>query len=206
VTYGKWVWCETPSRITLKLLDDTGTVATSSSHQGAGWELLTVEGVISPTNATTLSVRLDVSSAAAAVVGYWNRAWFYYGTASRIRDIYAGDAPRRVRRDDTTNRIYFEMTPERGQQIRLVGTDHLSALGSTAATQVTNTMEVDEATAEILYAEAAKVLFNRLRLNLSDFSEVNARIATAEAMRADLARSWKMSLPTGKAFKSRWVA
>lgn len=206
VTFGMWVWCETADRISLKILDDSGTLATSSFHQGKGWELLTIEGVVSPTNATTLSARLDVSSASAAVVGFWNRAWFYLGDASRIRDIYAGDSPRRVRRDDTTNRIYFEFPPGRGQQIRLVGTDHLSALGSTVATQVTNTMEVDEATAEVLYAEAAKVLFNRLRLNLSDFSEVNARIATAEQMRGDLSRSWRMSLPPGKPFKSRWAS
>ena len=143
VTFGAWVYCRTASRVTLEILDDDGTAA-SATHGGGGWELLTVSRNIAPGNATTLAVEVDVSSAAADLDIYLNRSWFYVGDAGRIRDIYPASTGKILRRDDTTQRIYLDDVPARGRQLLLVGRDSLSALGTTLATQATNTMELDE--------------------------------------------------------------
>ncbi len=58
MTFGMWVYCRIAARVTLNILDDGGTNASSSAHGGEGWELLTVSGTITHNNATTLSAQL----------------------------------------------------------------------------------------------------------------------------------------------------
>lgn len=205
MTLAFWVYCRTASRVTLQLIDNTNTNS-SAAHGGAGWELLTVTANIVSANATTLTARINVSSAAAAVDCWWNHAWLYFGEADRVTDLYAGGRSHRVRRDDTTQQLHLEFAPQRGRQLRLIGRDHLSALGTTAATQVTNTMEVDEAQAQLLYAEAAKILFARQGFSVDDFPGVAQRITEAELLRRDLEKRWSVYLPVTAPLKSAWAS
>lgn len=204
MTFGAWVYCLTSGRVTLEITDDAGTTS-SDAHGGAGWELLAVTRTISATNATTLTVGIDVASEASAVTCWWNRGWFYFGTADRITDIYHTNRGRRLRRDDTIQKVYLEWTPARGRQLVMIGRDTLSSLGTTAATQVTNTMEVDEEAAQVLYSEAARVLFAREGLNTNDFPDVANRIQLADRLRKELRSKWRMTMPQGKALVGPWV-
>ncbi len=205
MTYAVWIYCTTADRVTVLFNDDNGAVATSSLHQGKGWELLTATGNVSDANATTLTTRINITNAAGAVDLWWNRGWFYFGDAARVRDIYSRSNPKRVRRDDTTQRIYLDFVPQRGYQLRLIGRDVLSALGDTISSQVTNTMEVDAENAPILYAEAARILFLREGLSTENFPKVATRIGAATAERDRLANKWRTNLPVTARLKSPWL-
>lgn len=194
MAHARWVYCTEASKVRLGITDDSGATY-GSYHGGNGWELLTAEDTIVGNNATTLTAVLDIASTANASTIYAERGWWYFGAAERVRDgVYYGSIPKRVRRDDTTQQVYLDWIPERGYQLRFIGRETLSALGTVAASQVTNTMEVDEENEQILYAEAAKILFTRLGLNLSDFSEVAANIALAEGLKRETTKAWKQTV------------
>ena len=203
VTFAAWVFCRTASRVSLKLVDDS-TTTTGTAHGGAGWELLTVTATMPTTNATTFTARFDVTNASGAIVYWWNRAWLYFGAADRVQNVYRYGVNKRIRRDDTTQKFYLEAPIARGRQMRLMGRDTLSALGTTAATQVTNTMEVDEEAAQVLYAEAARILFEREGINTSDLPDVSARLQFADRLRKEN-KQWKMQQPAGRAIVGMWA-
>lgn len=191
----RWVYCTEASKVRLQIIDDASTES-GSYHGGNGWELLTVEKTIDGDNSTTLSVRVDIASTANPSTIYTERSWFYFGGAERVRDgVYYGSIPQRVRKDDTTNQVYLDYVPPRGYQLRFIGRETLSALGTVIATQVTNTMEVDEENEQILFAEAAKILYQRLGLNVSDFGEIGPKIQFAEGLRSQMKNTWGQTVP-----------
>lgn len=199
MTFAAWVYCTEASKIALRILDDSGTVATGSNHGGAGWELLTVEGTIAGNNATTLSARFVISSTANASTIFVNRSWFYFGDKERVADsIYQPEYAVEIRRDNATQQFMLKTVPPRGYQIRLIGKTVLSALGSTAATQVTNTMEVDANTAEILYARAAEVLFQWERVNTDNIQDVMQRIQMVRERQPKLRQNFAQEVPRVK--------
>ena len=203
MTFAAWVFCMTSGKVTLKLTDDT-TTTTGTAHGGNGWELLTVTKTNISTNATTFTATFDVANSAGAVVMFINRSWLYYGDANRVQDIYKYDRSYFVRRDDTTQKVYLDWVPAQGHQIRLIGQDVLSELGSTISTQVTNTMEVDDPVAQILYAEAAKILFAKRGLNTANVGEVAVRVQAAERLKEEIRKEWKMSVPQGRGLRTPW--
>ena len=159
IVTGWWVYGEaTTNGAVIEIITDAGTLVTSSAHTGAGWELITATGVVAAGNATTLSVRLRIPTGTADQINYVEHRWLMYG--SQLPNMYKEDEAIRVMRDDTLQRFSISQTPRRGTQIRLVGRANLSALGDVAATQATNTMGVDEQSAELLYAVAAERLFS----------------------------------------------
>lgn len=197
MTYARWVYCTEASKVRLGMTDDTSLTNPTAYHSGGGWELLTFEKVIAGNNATTLSAVISIASTANASTIYAQRGWWYFGSAEMVRDgMFRGFVPKQVRRDDTTQQMYLDWKPPRGHQLRLVGRETLSALGNTLATQVTNTMEVDEENAQILYAQAALILFTRLGLNLSDFGTVAQNISVADNLKKKLANQWGQNVPT----------
>lgn len=196
MTFAAWVYCTEASKIALRIVDDSGTVATGSNHGGGGWELLTVEGTIAGNNATTLTARFVISSTANASTIYVNRAWFYFGNKERVADsIYQPDYAVDVRRDNATQHLILKTVPPRGYQVRLVGKTVLSALGSTVSTQVTNTMEVDSNTAEILYARASEILFQWERVNTDNVQEVMQRIGMVRDRQNKLKQNFAQEVP-----------
>jgi len=195
MTLGVWVYARTADRIRIGITDDSGTTY-SSYHQGGGWSLLTVADNISTTNSSVLSVLFSVASGT-AIVAWADRAWFYYGDAGRITSVYPREANARVRRDDTTQTLLFDLVPPARRQIRLIGRAPLSALGTTAASQVTNTMEVDEPAAQILYAYAAQTLFERNGIYADVPEEVQARLSIVQQKGADFEMKWPFTMPQG---------
>ena len=200
MTFAAWIYCLQSAKITLELTDDTATT-TSTAHGGGGWELMTVTRDIVANNATTLTVQIDADNDANPVTYWVNRAWLYFGDANRVQDIYRYDRSYFVRRDDTTKKVYLDWIPQQGHQIRLVGQDILTELGSTIATQATNTMEVDDPAAQILYAEAAKILFAKRGLNTANVSEVAVRVQAAERFKEEIRKEWRMSGPQGRGIR-----
>ena len=203
MTFAAWVYCLQASKVTLKLIDDEDT-DTSTAHAGGGWELLTVTKNIVATNTTLLTARVDVANSAGAVVAYINRMWLYYGDANTVQDIYRYDRTYFIRRDDTTKKVYLDWVPRQGHQVRLIGQDILSELGSVIATQATNTMEVDDPVAQILYAEAAKILFAKRGLNTANVGEVAVRVQAAERLKEEIRKEWKMLSPQGRGLRTPW--
>jgi hypothetical protein len=180
MTFAVWIYTRTGTKWALTLRDDAGT-STSSQHGGQGWELLSVTREIAPTNATTLTIGFDADNDSTATVAFWNRGWFYYGDASFVRDRYDDHVGYVVRRDDTTQRLVFDVAPTRGRQLRLIGRDYLSALGTTVSSQPTNTMEVDEATGVSLVGEAARLLIERAHFESSEAREIARKFAIVDA-------------------------
>jgi hypothetical protein len=152
MTYGLWVYAREASRVQASIEDDDG-VNLGTAHQGLGWEFIKVTIDVSPTNATTLTMGLRITSDTNAMNIFWEHAFGMYG--SQIPSPYQREVTLfTVRRDGTVQRAIFEEPPEHKRQIRLVGRGTLTALSGSA----TATMELDEVSAELLYAVAAKLL------------------------------------------------
>ena len=203
MTAAFYVYCLTASRVSVKITDDAGTT-TGTTHQGRGWELIYAERTISPTNATLLTATLDVSSSTAAVFGFAEHRWFYYGGIERVRECYSPVPMADIRRDNATQQILLTFTPDRGQQIRMVGRQPLSALGTTVATQPAATMEIDEFEAELLYTEAAKVLFTRGVISSGAIEGLSAQIQVNEARLREMKQKWEQPLPHSR-IKTMWA-
>ena len=176
MTFAAWVYSRVASKIRIQLIDDSGTTS-SSYHGGAGWELITVEKNIVGNSSSLLTARIEVANNSTTFTGFIDRGWLYFGDAGRVRSIYPIEANARVRRDDTTQRIMFDNVPQARRQIRLVGRSPISALGTTRASQVTNTMEVDEPAAMILYAHATQILFEREGIYSDMPEEISAKLS-----------------------------
>ena len=188
------IYCLVPSRVSVLLLDDSGTAATTNIHQGKGWELLHATGNIVANNATTLSVRLNISSAADAVTLYVNAGWLYYGDYGVLSSNFYDNTPVKIRRDATNQRFTTVDILEPRRQLRLVGKEILTALGTDTTTQTTNSMELDETSAELLYAEAAEILFQGERLTTENLPQVLERIKTARDRMKKMKQLWSYEM------------
>lgn len=175
MTFGMWVYCRQANRINLSLTDDSGATY-STLHNGLGWQLLVFEKDVVGNNSTTLTASINVTSGAALTM-YWNRAWLYYGQKERITENYTNEGFQSVRRDDSTQTFMLTNYVPRGYQIRVIGQQVLSELGSDRITQATNTMEVSDDTALLLYAFAAQLVLEWEGLVASNVPDVYARIA-----------------------------
>jgi hypothetical protein len=194
VTFGAWVFALVGSRVTVKVTDDAGS-SSSSAHQGRGWEFLSVEHTVDGDNATTLTPSIEVSSGAVMTV-FWNRAWFAFGTLPDFYDHQITGI--RVQRDGTNQVVYTpEVEPEHFQ-LKLVGRGYLTALGES----LTATMEVDDGMAQILYAYAARVLFEESGLSSEDSSVLAGKIATTLNRLRDTADLFETRLAVPPGIKS----
>ena len=195
LTFAMWVFCLTASRVSLKLTDDS-TTTTGTAHQGKGWELLFVEKDVSSTNATTLTATLDVSNAAGAVAGFWNRSWLYFGGKERVVDsIYSETRSFKPRTDASERHIILPVTPRRGYQLLLQGKAPLTALGTDLDTQATLTMELDIQTQEVIAAKAAELMLEAGSLHSDDVGTIEKRIATIRAKQAGINKTWRSQAP-----------
>lgn len=193
MSFGMWVYTKDTSGVKIQLSDDDGDTP-SSLHGGTGWELLTVEKNISPTNATTLTATLIVAGGTTGATAFFNRAWLYYGESNLIQDVYPWREAHLIRRDATTQKVQLSWIPTNGRQIRMVGRQYLSELGSVASTQCTNTMELDEGTAQILYGAAAEILYEREGLTTEEFESIARRIQIIDRKK-DATKAWGYIIP-----------
>ena len=193
MSFGMWVYTRDTAGVKIQLSDDDGDTP-SSLHGGTGWELLTVEKSISPTNATTLTAALVVAGGTTGATAFFNRAWLYYGESNLIQDVYPWKDAILLRRDATTQRIKLAWVPIAGRQIRMVGRQYLSELGSVASTQCTNTMELDVGSAQILYGAAAEILYEREGLTTEEFEAIARRIQLIDRKK-DATTAWGYVIP-----------
>lgn len=196
MTFAVWVFCTTTSRVRIEIQDVDGTTQ-SSLHSGRGWELLTVTRTLAATTNTTLNLRVRVvstSPTASSQVIYVDRGWFFYG--DKLPSHFPIELAKRIRRDDTTQRIMFLNTPPARRQLRLIGKAPLSSItGASHALTLANTMEIDAISAEILYAKAAEILFQWERLNTENMPQVAQRIMSVRERMPELRMNWDMNLP-----------
>lgn len=194
VTLALEIYSLTAARVTLRALDDSATVTESSAHQGRGWELLHVTADIAPNNATILSARINIATGALAVVIFVNKGWMYYGDYGVLNSNFYDNTPVKIRRDSTNQRFTtVDVLPPR-RQLRLVGKEILTALGTDTTAQTTNTMELDETSAELLYAEAAEVLFQGQRLTTENLPQVLERIKVARDRMKKMKQQWSYEM------------
>ena len=200
MTFGMWVNTRDTSGVKIQLTDDDGDTA-SSLHGGTGWELLTIEKDISQTNATTLTATLIVAGGTTGATAFFNRAWLYYGESNRIQDVYPWREAHLIRRDATTQKVQLSWVPVAGRQIRMVGRQYLSELGSVPATQCTNTMELDQGSAQVLYGAAAETLFEREGLTTEEFESIARRIQIIDRKK-EATQAWGYVIPQRPTIRS----
>lgn len=203
MTHAKWVYCTTPNTVRLGLQDDNGIIY-GAFHQGGGWELIYVEKLIYGANATTLSTILDIASTLVPAVYFWQHEWLYFGEPEKVVESWTA-IPIPVGgtdRDDRVQQVALGRVP-RGRQIRFKGRSPLQSLGTDEFAQATNTMDIDEFEAQILYAEAAKVLFRRGILSSSAMAELAGPAQVNEAALVELKQKWAQSTSSPQ-MRSMW--
>lgn len=194
MVFAMWVYSRTASRVSLSVLDDTGaiTAAESNTHAGKGWQLLYAIVDVRSAATSVLTVSVNVTSGAVITI-YMNRAWFFLGDQLPLQ--WSREPLGDVQFDGSYTHFTTPSKVKRGWQLRVVGKAILSALGDTAATQVTNTMEVTEQTAQLLYCEAAGDLFRKLGLKVTDVSVLQKNMAIVDERRSRLRMEWQLPSP-----------
>jgi hypothetical protein len=167
------------------IVSNSSDAIISQMHTGNGWELLIAEGDIEGKNSTSLSVTITAETDSQGTVLFAERAWFYFGDSSRITDRYNHLMGREVRRDDVIQKVYLNFVPGSGNQLRLEGRDYLTSLG-TGTAQNTRRTEVDGASAQILYASAAQILFEREGMSAESMEQLQNRIALADRRKSQV--------------------
>lgn len=202
MTFGMWVYSRVADRISLSLTDDSSTTS-STTHDGLGWQLLVLEKDIDGNNSATLTASIDITSGDPLTFS-WNRTWLYFGTKERITENYTNESFQTVRRDDTTQTFQLSGIPPRGYQLRLIGQEMLSSLGENRITQTTNTMEVSDDTALMLYARAAELVLEWEGMVATDLPDVYQRIATVRK-RMTRVDKFRLNVPSRSARSPYWV-
>ena len=195
MTFAAWVYCKSASNIQLEIHDDSGVPTASAKHQGLGWELIYAEGTIKQDNTTLLRVEIS-ETLSTGVTFYINSMWFYYGAFTQLNNQYYYSIPLSIQRDDTRKRFKITEPVAPHLQLRLVGKAAITALGSVLSTQVTNTMEVSDGTAEILYAKAAEILFEQERISTQNMAQVAQRIGYVKDRTPELRMNWDQEMPS----------
>jgi len=200
VSAGAWVYSRTAGSL-VRIVDDSGTLASSSAHGGTGWEFLQVSGNVAGTNATTLAIRILPTTNNAVFV---ERAFF--GQVDRISLDYKTLIPRDgIHRDDDDARLYLKYPAPRGYQYRIVGRTPITALGTDLTTQTTNTMEISEADQDLLLATAARILFTWEGMSSGEIDKTFPLIAVSEARFKELQIDWARKYPRAGVIDS-WVS
>lgn len=186
LTFGMWIYCTEPDKVRIGIADDSNTsgAAFSDYHSGLGWELLYLEHTPAGDNDTVLTAFIDIASTPNPATIFWNRTWLYFGQHERITEAYDDEAFPTVRRDDTTQTYKLTRVPARGHQLRTIGQQTLTQLGTNTTTQVTNSMEVNAKTASMLYAFASQILLEWESLTAKDVPEIYTRINTVKSRAA----------------------
>lgn len=189
MTFGVWLYSQT-SGPRIAIADDSGS-SYSDPHNGGGWEFLQVSRVIYGANATLLRVYIYAVTANAIFV---ERA--YLGQLDRIALNYRLLIPRDgIHRDDNDHIVYLKRPAPRGYQYRMVGRTPITALGTNALTQTTNSMEVDEEDMDLLLATAARILLTWEGMSSGEIEKTFPMVAIAEQRFKELQEDWRRRYP-----------
>jgi hypothetical protein len=187
VEFGIWVYDRTTGAVA-EIIDDSGTQATSSAHQGLGWELLTVVDNVRANNASTFNVRLRVPTGTSRTLRTQGRFLAFEALPNRFHR----DEVVHVERDDTLQTFWLDFDPPQGYQIRLIGKQPLTEIG--VSTPHTTSLEIDDTTAQVLYASAMRILYERAGLNALDDPLLERRRAIADEKEDTLTPLWSYTM------------
>ena len=192
VSAGAWVYSRTAGSL-VRIVDDSGTLASSTAHAGGGWEFLQVSGNVTGTNATTLEIRiLPVTNNAVFV----ERA--FLGQVDRISLDYKTLLPRDgIHRDDDDAKLYLKYPAPRGHQYRLVGRTPITSLGTDLTTQTQTSMEIAEADQDLLLATAARILLTWEGMSSGEIEKNFPMLAIVEGRFKELQEDWRRRYPRG---------
>ena len=151
LTFAMWVYNQTASRVTVTIKDDQGSTD-SSNHAGAGWQLMYATHTVTVAPAS-LQVGYKVSSGASIAI-YCDNHWLTRGTWYpqyfwELLDSWTYD------RQDHVIRFPYPLESE--LQLRLVGMAPLTEVSAD-----TDTVEIAEPQAQIIYTASAHRLFEML--------------------------------------------
>lgn len=198
MSFGAWVYSRTAG-CTVSITDDSAT-STSTTHGGLGWQLLTVSRDIAGTNATTLTVKINPLTNNAVYVEH-----AFFGAIDRIPQTYTNLVPRKgIHRDDDDTNLYLQYAAPKGRQYRMVGRTPVTALGTTVATQPTNTMEVGENDQDLLIATAARILLTWEGMSSGEIEKMYPQIAVAEHRFKEMVEDWKRRYPQSGFVTPAW--
>ena len=200
VTVGVWAYCRVANRISLRVTDDSGASNATASHQGQGWEFLTLTLNVAPANATTFTVALVASAGAADVMVAVEETYGIYGDYIPLDYSYPL-SEKGVLRDGATGVLYLDEVPQRGQQLRLVGRKPLSDMGSTHAAQSVASLEIDVQNQELLFAKAARLLYTGEGLTAGQVEAQFPKITEVEGRFKEQAKNWEVRLPFSDSVK-----
>jgi len=150
ITFDMWVYCRTASRVKADIYDGS-TTTQSSYHQGRGWERLSVSATM-PTTPTALQGGISFASGTTALTIYCDDAHLMYRERKPTYEpypLYGWDVYNSV--------LYLPASIVKNRLITLKGTTYLSTVDAEA-----DTTEADEPQVQLLYAEAARYLYQEL--------------------------------------------
>jgi hypothetical protein len=189
-----WAYCRTANRLSLRVTDDAGVHDGAASHQGLGWEFITVTFDVSPINATLFTTALVVSASTADIVVGVEDAYGIIGEQIPIEYTYAL-TQRGAWRDAVNGVLLLDEVPLRGQQIQLIGRRPITNMGNTHELQSTASLEVDEQMQELLFAKAARLLYIGMGLRTGQIDEQFPKILETEQRFKEMAPNWEVRLP-----------
>ena len=174
LSYARWVYSLTASRITVQINDGIGTTS-SSTHGGTGWELLHVTRDI-VTNASALTPAVSNTSSAAFTY-FLDQGWFYQGTKPPMR--FNHRLERWQYHDRVTRELaFFESLPH-NRQLYIQGQGLIEE-----PTAYSTSLSITEQQAELLAIVGAIETLKRWRNQLSGLSRDQAVEMQADFERA----------------------
>lgn len=150
LTFGVWVFCETASRVKVKIADDSANTSSTDYHGGSGWELIKVTHAVNSAP-SSLTVSVTIASGDAITI-YLDNGWLVRGKKVPEYDW----AEVGFTYDPANSAIRLNSAPLNPRQLKLEGAGYPTQW--TAGTD-TSTTEVNEPQIRIVYALALQSLF-----------------------------------------------
>lgn len=193
------VYCLAASRLKVRIkVDSTNTDGTGELgiHRGLGWQKLSVSLDLEPTDPTsfTLDAGVMVTSATGQITFYVDEAFLTVGQVgvqeSETLDLLEGWRWKEWIDSDgvTTGQVHFPYQLSQRKGLRIYGKGYLSSVTAEA-----DTMEIGAPQTELLYAQAAVEMYQRLARQGQVAARVfGPKLAEARAIRDQAVRDYGM--------------
>lgn len=150
LTFLARIYCMTASRVKVALYDGTTTTSSTDFHGGAGWELIEVSATMP---SAPSEVTAKITNAAGTVHAFYVDACHLWAGLKRPSGPYSLE----LNWDIVNDVLVLKSFPSHPRSLRIIGTGYLSAVTSDTAS-----MEINDPQTQILYAAAAKWLYQQL--------------------------------------------
>ena len=200
INFSVWVYSTTASRITAQIIVDSST-ASSSTHNGSGWEQLFVQTNIPKSISSALKVGLSVSSGvtmsfyvdearAGAGPASWSGDDGYTGYTRIEGWRYEEGGTENTGSTSPAHAVILTRPVQVNTPIKIVGMQFLSQLSTESGT-----MEISEPQTELLYAYSAVELLQEMQATSTSASGnqwVERELIKWMRMRSDYKKQYSM--------------